>query len=118
MEALRRASETARLISLDKKKFETDSFKDVGLPQLLNNDKSTDPTQRAMQKAAAGKVMRALNKQEQIVMIRYHMDGLKDESDRLQSSIYPNRAFPRSTGTMIERLKETFGDRRDELALD
>ena len=64
------------LISLDKKWYETDSYKDVREIDILEDKKSEDPTNRIQNRDLMRLVTRGLNRNERLIVILYYYEDM------------------------------------------
>ena len=64
------------LISLNKKWYETDSYKDVREIDILEDKKGEDPTRRLQRKDLMRMVTKGLNRNERLIIILYYYEEL------------------------------------------
>ncbi len=64
------------LMSLDKKWYETDSFKDVREIDILDDKKGEDPTRRTQKNDLMRLVTKGLNRNERLTIILYYYEEL------------------------------------------
>jgi len=64
------------LVSLNKKWYETDSYKDVREIDILEDKKSEDPTNRLQNRDLMRLVTRGLNRNERLIVILYYYEEM------------------------------------------
>ena len=67
---------TVNLISLNRKWYETDSFKDIYQFDLSRDRKREDPTARLQQEDTWRELLKGLTRQERLLLILYYRDGV------------------------------------------
>ena len=70
------------LISLNKKWYETDSYKDVREIDILEDKKGEDPTRRIQKNDLMRLVTKGLNRNERLIIILVLLRRADDEGDR------------------------------------
>ena len=73
------------LISLNKKWYETDSYKDVREIDILEDKKGEDPTRRIQKSDLMRLVTKGLNRNERLIIILYYYEEMTIERDRLNA---------------------------------
>ena len=64
------------LVSLNKKWYETDSYKDVREIDILEDKKAEDPTHRLQNRDLMRLVTRGLNRNERLIIILYYYEDM------------------------------------------
>src|SRR5438105_369235 len=75
-EKLKAEASAVNLISLNKKWYETDSYKDVREIDILEDKKSEDPTNRIQNRDLMRLVTRGLNRNERLIVILYYYEEM------------------------------------------
>jgi RNA polymerase sigma factor for flagellar operon FliA len=76
LEKMRFEADATGLCSLDKKWYETDSYKDVCEVDLLKDGKAEGPALRAAKRDLLRLVTRGLNRAERLIIILYYYEGV------------------------------------------
>lgn len=103
------------LVSLNKKWYETDSYKDVREVDVLQDAKGEDPT-GGIQKLDVMKVVtKGLNRNERLIIILYYYEELTMKEIGTTLGLSESRVSQMHS-SIVNRLKEQLGDRQPEFA--
>lgn len=67
-------SESVNIVSLSKKRYETDSFKDIEQIDILEDKRIEDPAKRSRKMALLRMLTRGLNRNERLIIILYYLE--------------------------------------------
>lgn len=101
------------LVSLNKKWYETDGYKDVREIDVLEDKKSEDPTRRVYKHDLMRLVTKGLNRNERLIMILYYYEEMtmKEIGGTLQLS---ESRVSQMHSNILQRLQCQLGARRPE----
>ncbi len=101
------------LISLNKKWYETDSYKDVREIDILEDKKGEDPTRRIQKNDLMRLVTKGLNRNERLIIILYYDEELtmKEIGATLDLS---ERRVSQMHSSIVQRLQNQLNRRRPE----
>lgn len=103
------------LVSLNKKWYETDSYKDVREVDVLQDAKGEDPT-GGIQKLDVMKVVtKGLNRNERLIIILYYYEELTMKEIGSTLGLSESRVSQMHS-SIVNRLKEQLGDRQPEFS--
>ncbi|HLA85189.1 MAG TPA: FliA/WhiG family RNA polymerase sigma factor [Thermoguttaceae bacterium] len=101
------------LISLNKKWYETDSFKDVREIDILEDKKGEDPTRRVQKTDLMRLVTKGLNRSERLIIILYYYEELTMKEIGATLHLSESRVSQMHS-SIVERLQGQLGWRRPE----
>jgi RNA polymerase sigma factor for flagellar operon FliA len=101
------------LISLNKKWYETDSYKDVREIDILEDKKGEDPTRRLQRKDLMRMVTKGLNRNERLIIILYYYEELTMKEIGATLDLSESRVSQMHS-SIIQRLQSQLAQRRPE----
>jgi len=109
-EKLAQEANATSLVSLDKKWYETDSYKDVREIDILEDKKSEDPTRRLQCKDLMKLITKGLNRNERLIIILYYYEELtmKEIGETLHLS---ESRVSQMHSAIVQRLQEQLRSR-------
>lgn len=105
------------LVSLNKKWYETDGYKDVREIDILEDKKGEDPTVRMQKKDLMRLVTKGLNRNERLIIILYYYEEMTMKEIGLTLDLSESRVSQMHS-SIIARLKGYLEDRRREFGAD
>ncbi len=105
----------ATLVSLDKKWYETDSYKDVREIDILEDKKGDDPTRKLQRKDLMRLVTRGLSRNERLILILYYYEELTMKEIGATLNLSESRVSQMHSA-IIQRLQAQLKRRRGEFS--
>jgi RNA polymerase sigma factor for flagellar operon FliA len=105
------------LVSLNKKWYETDGYKDVREIDILEDKKSEDPTGRLQKKDLMRLVTKGLNRNERLIIILYYYEEMTMKEIGMTLDLSESRVSQMHS-SIVARLKGQLDMRRREFGVD
>jgi RNA polymerase sigma factor FliA len=104
------------LISLNKKWYETDSYKDVREIDILEDKKGEDPTKRIQRADLMRLVTKGLNRNERLIIILYYYEELTMKEIGATLDLSESRVSQMHS-SIVQRLQNQLNQRRPEFGV-
>ncbi len=104
------------LTSLNKKWYETDSYKDVREIDILEDKKGEDPTKRIQKTDLMRLVTKGLNRNERLIIILYYYEELTMKEIGATLDLSESRVSQMHSA-IVQRLQSQLGRRRPEFGM-
>ena len=104
------------LVSLNKKWYETDSYKDVREIDILEDKKAEDPTHRLQNRDLMRLVTRGLNRNERLIIILYYYEDMTMKEIGATLDLSESRVSQMHS-SIVTRLQAQLSKRRPEFSV-
>jgi RNA polymerase sigma factor for flagellar operon FliA len=108
-------AQAVSLVSLNKKWYETDSYKDVREIDILEDKKAEDPTNRLQNGDLMRLVTRGLNRNERLIVILYYYEEMTMKEIGATLNLSESRVSQMHS-SIVQRLQAQLAKRRPEFS--
>jgi RNA polymerase sigma factor FliA len=115
VEKMQSEANAVGVVSLNKKWYETDSYKDVREIDILEDKKGEDPTRRVNKTDLMRLVTKGLNRNERLIIILYYYEELTMKEIGATLDLSESRVSQMHTA-IVSRLQQQLGARKIEFA--
>jgi RNA polymerase sigma factor for flagellar operon FliA len=115
LERMMLEANAVNLISLNKKWYETDSYKDVREIDILEDKKGEDPTRRIQKNDLMRLVTKGLNRNERLIIILYYYEELTMKEIGNTLGLSESRVSQMHS-SIVTRLQQQLSKRRPEFS--
>lgn len=115
LEAFVGEAAAVNLVSLNKKWYETDSYKDVREIDILEDKKAEDPTHRLQNRDLMRLVTRGLNRNERLIVILYYYEEMTMKEIGATLNLSESRVSQMHS-SIVSRLQAQLAKRRPEFS--
>src|SRR5689334_5281878 len=116
IEAFVNEATAVSLVSLNKKWYETDSYKDVREIDILEDKKAEDPTSRLQNRDLMRLVTRGLNRNERLIIILYYYEEMTMKEIGATLDLSESRVSQMHS-SIVTRLQAQLAKRRPEFSV-
>jgi len=116
LERLMIEASAVNLISLNKKWYETDSYKDVREIDILEDKRAEDPTGRLQNRDLMRLVTRGLNRNERLIVILYYYEEMTMKEIGATLNLSESRVSQMHS-SIVARLQQQLAKRRPEFSV-
>jgi len=113
LEKMKSDAAAVGLVSLNKKWYETDSYKDVREIDILEDKRGEDPTFRIQKVDLMRLVTKGLNRNERLIIILYYYEEMTMKEIGATLDLSESRVSQMHT-SIVQRLQEQLGRRKPE----
>jgi RNA polymerase sigma factor for flagellar operon FliA len=113
LEKMQQDAAAVGVVSLNKKWYETDSYKDVREIDVLEDQKGEDPTRRVQKNDLMRLITKGLNRNERLIIILYYYEELTMKEIGATLNLSESRVSQMHT-SIVNRLQQQLGRRRLE----